>query len=235
MQIGMGKTMIHVLLVEDEKAMAGLLRAALYEQGFSVQVAFDGTDGLHLATEFPYDVLVLDVMLPGMDGFAIGRELRRIRVSTPILFLTARDELTDLVYGLESGGDDYLTKPFSFVELTARLKALARRRSEIHSEMLILDDLVIDTTSREVSRGGDIVDLTRKEYVLLEFLVKNRHRVVTRQSLIDAGWGFATNVENNSLDVYMTHLRVKIDGGRSVRLLQTVRGVGYRISSPGRK
>jgi DNA-binding response OmpR family regulator len=227
--------MIHVLLVEDEKPMAGLLRTALSEQGFSVQVAFHGADGLHMATEFPYDVLVLDVMLPGMNGFEIGRELRRKSVSTPILFLTARDKLTDLVFGLESGGDDYLTKPFSFVELTARLKALARRRPEIHSEKLVLDDLVIDTTTREVSRGGELVDLTRKEYVLLEFLMKNKHRVVTRQSLIDAGWGFATNVENNSLDVYMTHLRVKVDGGRSKRLLQTVRGVGYRLSSPGQR
>jgi DNA-binding response OmpR family regulator len=227
--------MIHVLLVEDEKPMAGLLRTALSEQGFSVQVAFRGGDGLHMAMEFPYDVLVLDVMLPGMDGFEIGRELRRKSVSTPILFLTARDKLTDLVYGLENGGDDYLTKPFSFVELTARLKALARRRPEIHSETLILDDLVIDTTAREVSRGGELVDLTRKEYILLEFLMKNKHRVVTRQSLIDVGWGFATSVENNSLDVYMTHLRVKIDGRRSKRLLQTVRGVGYRLSSSGRR
>lgn len=226
--------MIHVLLVEDEKPMAGLLRNALSEQGFSVQVAFHGADGLHMATEFPYDVLVLDVMLPGMDGFEIGRELRRKSISTPILYLTARDELSDLVFGLECGGDDYMTKPFSLVELSARLKALARRRPEIYSEELVLGDLVINTTTREVFRGGDFIELTRKEYTLLEFLMKNKHRVVTRQSLIDAGWGFTTNVENNSLDVYMNHLRLKIDGSRAKRLLQTVRGVGYRLSSSER-
>jgi DNA-binding response OmpR family regulator len=226
--------MIHVLLVEDEKPMAGVLRTALSEQGFTVQVAFHGADGLHMATEFPYDVLVLDVMLPGMGGFEIGRELRRMSISTPILYLTARDELSDLVFGLECGGDDYMTKPFSLVELSARLKALARRRPEIYSEELVLGDLVINTTRREVFRGGDSIELTRKEYTLLAFLMKNKHRVVTRQSLIDAGWGFNTNVENNSLDVYMNHLRLKIDGSRAKRLLQTVRGVGYRLSSSER-
>ncbi|MDX6711480.1 MAG: hypothetical protein QOH96_2496 [Blastocatellia bacterium] len=187
-----------------------------------------------MATEFPYDVLVLDVMLPGMGGFEIGRELRRMSISTPILYLTARDELSDLVFGLECGGDDYMTKPFSLVELSARLKALARRRPEICSEELVLGDLIINTTRREVFRGGDSIELTRKEYTLLAFLMKNKHRVVTRQSLIDAGWGFNTNVENNSLDVYMNHLRLKIDGSRAKRLLQTVRGVGYRLSSSER-
>ncbi len=227
--------MLRVLLVEDEKAMATLLRDALTEQGCSVKLASTGLDGLQLATEFPFDVVILDVMLPGMDGFEVGRELRRLRVSTPILFLTARDTSADIVFGLNSGGDDYLTKPFSFLELLARLHALARRRPEIHSDPLKVGDLSLDPCTREVIRGETPIMLTRTEYLLLEFLMKNARRVVARQTLIDAAWGFSTNVENNTLDVFMRQLRLKVDKGRSNPLLQTVRGIGYRLRSSERE
>ncbi len=220
---------MRVLVVEDEKPMAELLRKALSEQDCSVQIARSGTDGLHMASEFPFDVLVLDVMLPGMDGFELGRELRRLRISTPILFLTARDALADIVSGLDNGGDDYLTKPFSFIELLARLRALARRRPELAPDTLQVGDLVLNPHTREVVRAGVPIILTRIEYLLLEFLMKNSRRVVRRQQLIEAGWGFSLSVGDNNLDVFMRHLRMKIDRGRPIPLLQTIRGVGYRL------
>ncbi len=224
--------MTRVLVVEDEKPMAELLRKALAEQEYSVRVAHTGADGLHMASEFPFDILLLDVMLPGMDGFAVGRELRRLRIPTPILFLTARDTLGDIVAGLDNGGDDYLTKPFSFAELLARLRALARRRPELEPDTLRAGDLVLNPLTREVVRAGTAIELTRIEYLLLEFLMKNTRRVVRRQTLIEAGWGFSFNVGNNNLDVFMRNLRLKIDHGRPIPLLQTIRGVGYRLRPP---
>jgi len=226
---------MQVLVIEDEKAMAELLRDALIEQGCAVKLASTGDDGLRLATEFPFEVIVLDVMLPGMDGFEVSKTLRRLNISTPILFLTARDTLSDIVYGLNNGGDDYLTKPFSFAVLLARLHALARRRPEIHPEMLKVGNLTLDLTTREVLGGNAPIRLTRTEYLLLEFLMKNARRVVTRQMLTDAAWGFSTNVESNTLDVFMRHLRVKLEGSGSDRLLQTVRGVGYRLRASERE
>ena len=209
--------------------MAQLLCRALAEQDCSVQIAPNGLDGLQMAIDFPFDVLVLDVMLPGMDGFEVGRELRRMRVATPILFLTARDALADIVSGLDSGGDDYLTKPFSFLELLARLRALARRRPELAPDTLQVGDLVLNSTTREVLRAGEPIDLTPTEYLLLEFLMKNSRKVIRRQTLIEAGWGFSLSVGNNNLDVFMRHLRMKVDHGRALPLLQTIRGVGYRL------
>ena len=221
--------MLRVLIVEDEKKMATLLKQALEEQSYAVNTAHSGREGYQLALDFPFDVLVLDVMLPDIDGFEIARDLRRARVATPILFLTARDAELDMVLGLELGGDDYLTKPFSFVELLARLRALARRRHTVQSEELQIADLVINIQSHEVTRRGMRIELSRTEYLLLEFLMLNANRAISRQSLLQAVWGVGHIVENNTLDVFIRLLRKKIDLGCAERLLHTVRGFGYRL------
>jgi two-component system response regulator MprA len=220
---------LRVLIVEDEKKMAMLLQSALEEQSCAVNIAHSGPEGFRLAREFPFDVLVLDVMLPDMDGFEITRELRRAQISTPILFLTARDAELDIVLGLELGADDYLTKPFSFVELLARLRALARRRHLVQSEELQIADLVINVQTHQVSRRGMRIELSRTEYLLLEFMMRNANRAVSRQSLLQAVWGFGHAVENNTLDVFIRLLRKKIECGYPERLLHTVRGFGYRM------
>jgi len=205
------------------------LKHALEEQSCVVNVAHSGSEGHRLALDFPFDALVLDVMLPDMDGFEIARELRRAQIATPILFLTARDAELDMVLGLELGGDDYLTKPFSFVELVARLRALARRRHKVQSEDLQIADLVINVQSHEVTRRGMRIELSRTEYLLLEFLMRNANRAISRQSLLQAVWGVGRLVENNTLDVFIRLLRKKIDCGCTERLLHTVRGYGYRL------
>jgi DNA-binding response OmpR family regulator len=233
--IGFGYTdrlhgsMLRVLVVEDEKKMAELLERALAEQSCSVRIAHNGNDGFQLALDFPFDVIVLDVMLPGMDGFEVARELRRAKVSSPILFLTARDAEADIVCGLELGGDDYLTKPFSFVELVARLRALARRPPEMAPLKLEVGDLVMDPVTHSVNRAGAPVELSRTEYLLLEFLMKNTDRVVKRQALVQAVWGSITTIENNTLDAFIRLLRKKVDHGHPEKLLHTVRGFGYLL------
>ena len=210
--------------------MADLLKRALQEQQCSVQIVHTGPDGLRLARDVPFDVISLDVMLPGMDGFAVAGELRRCGIPTPILFLTARDSEADLVRGLDLGGDDYLAKPFSFVELLARLRALARRKSDIPSRKLQVADLVLDPAHQEVTRSGKRVDLSPTEYVLLEFLIRSAGRVIRRPALVEAVWGAGHVIENNTLDAFIRLLRKKIDHGYPTKLLQTVRGFGYRIS-----
>jgi DNA-binding response OmpR family regulator len=221
--------MLRVLIVEDERKMAELLQRALTEQQCAVRIAHTGNDGFQLAIDFPFDVILLDVMLPGMDGFEVARELRRARVSTPILFLTARDSELDIVRGLEIGGDDYLTKPFSFLELVARLRALSRRRQDVGSQRLEVADLVMDSDTHDVNRAGEPIELSRTEYLLLEFLMKNVDRVVRRQTLVDAVWGFSNTVDNNTLDAFIRLLRKKMDQGHEQKLLHTVRGFGYRL------
>jgi DNA-binding response OmpR family regulator len=221
--------MLRILLVEDEKKMAELLKRSLEEQYFVVQTAYSGRDGIELARKFPFDVIVLDVMLPDVTGFDAAQALRRDSVTTPILFLTARDAELDIVLGLEIGGDDYLTKPFAFAELLARIRALSRRRHELPPQQLQVGDLVLDITSHEVSRGGVRIELSPTEYQLLEFLMRNRNQAIKRQTLVDAVWGFGRAVENNTLDAFIRLLRKKIDIGYSAPLLQTVRGFGYRL------
>jgi len=224
---------VRVLVVEDEQKMADLLKRALQEQECSVQLAHTGPDGLRLAREVPFDVISMDVMLPGMDGFGVAGELRRSGIPTPILFLTARDSEADLVRGLELGGDDYLAKPFSFVELLARLRALARRKSEAPSRKLQVADLVLDSARHEVTRDGRRIDLSPTEYVLLELLMRSPGRVLRRPALVEAVWGSGHAVENNTLDAFIRLLRKKIDHHYPTKLLQTVRGFGYRICGAG--
>jgi two-component system response regulator MprA len=212
--------------------MADLLKRALQEQQCSVQTAHTGPDGLRLGLTSLFDVITLDVMLPRMDGIEVARELRRSRVSSPILFLTARDSKIEVVRGLDVGGDDYLTKPFSFLELLARLRALTRRRGEVPSSKLQVDDLILDANTLQVTRGGSSLELSRTEFLLLEVLMRNVGRVVLRQTLFDTVWGAGHSVGNNTLDAFIRLLRQKVDRGGATRMIHTIRGFGYRICGP---
>jgi DNA-binding response OmpR family regulator len=220
---------MRVLVIEDERKMADLIRKGLERDHHAVTTAHTGPDGLDLARAYPFDAMVLDVMLPGFDGFELARKLRADGNSTPILFLTARDTEDDVVKGLDGGGDDYLTKPFSFREFSARLRALLRRAPNATSPVLQYADLTLDTANHEVARAGRPIALTKTEYLLLEFLMRHPGRVLTRDVLIDAVWGLYDPVENNTLDTFIKLLRQKIDSDFEPKLLQTVRGFGYRL------
>jgi len=220
---------MRILVVEDDRKLARQLKKGLDEQGHSVTVAFDGIDGLDAAQYGEFDVLVLDVMLPGLDGFSIVKRLRAAGKSTPILLLTARDAVEDVVTGLDAGADDYLTKPFSFKILLARLRALSRRKNVEPRTQLQISDLVFDPATHEVRRAGSIVSLTRTEFVLLELLIRNAGRVITRGRMIETGWGQDRDVESNTLDVFIRQLRAKIDLPGSHKLIHTIRGVGYAL------
>ncbi len=216
-----------VLVVEDEPRMAGLLRRGLEEEGCSVLLAHDGREGLELAQTCDLDALILDVMLPKMDGFEVARRLRRSGNPVPILMLTARDSVPDVVAGLDLGADDFLTKPFSFEILLARLRAVARRGQGTASANLRVADLVVNPSSREVIRAGARIQLTKTEYNLLEFLIRRTGKVVARETLIEAVWGLGCDIESNTLDAFIRLLRTKIDGKGRRKLIHTVRGVGY--------
>lgn len=218
---------MQVLVVEDERRMAALLRQGLEEEGHSVVVAGNGRDGLAIAESHPFDAIVLDVMLPGLDGFALARKLRAARNQTPILMLTARDAAEDVVAGLNLGADDYLVKPFSFEVLLARLYAVSRRGPIPQPVLLQVRDLTLQPSSREVARAGRRVQLTRTEYSLLELLMRRAGRVVARENLIEAVWGFDSEVRSNTLDAFIRLLREKIDLPGEPKLIHTVRGVGY--------
>jgi DNA-binding response OmpR family regulator len=222
---------VRVLVAEDERKMAKLLRKALEEQRHSVMVAENGREALDLALNYPFDVLALDVMLPEMDGFEVARKLRAENNRVPILFLTARDAKADLVRGLDLGGDDYLTKPFSFAELFARLRSLARRGPASMPPELSIAGLVLNPATHEVTRHGQRISLTRTEYQLLEFLMRHADRVLVRDVLIEAVWGLGATVETNTLDAFIKTVRKKIDNGHAVKLIHTVRGFGYRLGT----
>jgi DNA-binding response OmpR family regulator len=219
---------MNVLIVEDEKRMAELLSTGLKEEGHTTACAYDGEEGLSLARNYQFDVIVLDLMLPKLSGYEVARRLRAEHNPTAILVLTARDTVQDVVKGLDMGADDYLTKPFSFEELLARLRAVARRGISTGPKMQVAD-LVLDPSTREVFRGGEIINLTRTEYSLLEKLMRKSGHVVARQSLIESVWGFDREVEENTLDAFMRLLRNKIDRPGQPRLIHTSRGVGYYI------
>jgi DNA-binding response OmpR family regulator len=221
---------MRILVIEDERQMAGLLRKGLEEEGFAVNVMFDGEQGLEAADSFEFDAIILDVMLPRMNGFEIARRLREKRRQTPILMLTARDAAPDVVKGLNLGADDYLTKPFSFEVLLARLRAIARRAPSIQPPRLQVGDLVLVPSTHEVVRGKAQLTLTRTEFSLLEYLMRHPGRVISRTSLIQAVWGFDREIEDNTLDAFIRLLRRKVDGPREWSLIRTVRGVGYTLS-----
>lgn len=209
--------------------MADLIRKGLEREHYSVMTAHTGPTGLSLAQSYAFDALILDVMLPGLDGFELARKLRAAGNSSPILFLTARDTEDDLVRGLDQGGDDYLTKPFSFREFTARLRALTRRSPQTAASVLRVADLTLDRATHEVNRAGQRIELTRTEYSLLEFFMRHPGKVLTRDTLIDAVWGLSEPIESNTLDTFIKLLRQKVDQGFGHKLLHTVRGFGYKL------
>jgi len=218
---------MQVLVVEDERRMAELLRQGLEEEGHKVALAHDGRKGLAMAESYHFDVILLDVMLPGMDGFTVAKRLRGTRNQTPILMLTARDATHDQIEGLNLGADDYLVKPFSFDVLLARLRAVSRRGPIPQPVSLQTADLFLNPASREVMRGTRRILLTRTEYSLLELLMRRAGRVVARDNLIESVWGFDSEVRNNTLDAFIRLLRDKVDAPGESKLIHTIRGVGY--------
>jgi two-component system, OmpR family, copper resistance phosphate regulon response regulator CusR len=223
---------MRILVVEDDHGTAGFIKKGFSEQGFAVDTAFDGEEGLHLAGSNSYDVLILDVMLPGLSGFHLLKELRKQAVFTPALFLTARDEKRDVVYGLELGADDYLVKPFAFSELLARVRAVLRRGSQEQlSPGLTIDDLSLDLISRTAQRGGRSIELTGKEFHLLEYLLKNAGQVLTRTMIIEKVWGYSFDTSSNIIEVHINRLRVKIDKDFSPKLIHTIKGIGYVLKA----
>jgi len=222
---------MQILVVEDEPRMAGLLQRTLEEEGHRVVLATDGREGFEIARSSPFDAIVLDVMLPGMDGVSVARKLRELRIQTPVLLLTARDAPADIVKGLDSGADDYLTKPFSIDILLARLRAISRRGAVPQALHLEVADVRLDPASRRVTRGDTLVNLTTREYKLLELLMRNRNRAVSRDTILESVWGFSTDVTENNVEVFVRQLRLKVDTGEP-KLIHTVRGFGYMMREP---
>jgi DNA-binding response OmpR family regulator len=223
---------VHILVVEDEKRLASLIKRALEEESHVVDVSYDGAEALDMALDTQYDLIVLDLMLPHLDGIELTRRLRDQGNNTRILMLTARDAVEDRVLGLESGADDYLIKPFSFSELLARVKALSRRQVQAQAETeLIAGDLVLDLARREARRGDTVIELTAKEFQLLEYLMRNTGHVLTRTQILDHVWGYNFDSFSNVVDIYVHYLRNKIDRGFSEPLIRTVRGVGYSLKA----
>jgi len=224
---------MRVLVVEDEPKLAGLLARGLGEEGHPTDLVASGGDAVWMARANPYDVIVLDVMLPGQDGFEVCRELRAAGVWTPVLFLTARDSVDDRVAGLDVGGDDYLVKPFSFPELLARLRALTRRGAVERPAVLQVGSLRLDPASHRVSRDGVEIELSAKEFTLLEVFMRSPGKALSRVDLLERAWDMAYETRSNVVDVYVRYLREKIDRPFGCDSLETVRGVGYRLRPPG--
>jgi two-component system OmpR family response regulator len=225
---------MRVLVVEDEVKMAGLLKRGLEEEGYAVDLAGNGSDAVWLGTENTYDAIVLDLMLPDQDGFEVCRQLRAVGRWAPVLMLTARDAIPDRVAGLDAGADDYLTKPFSFTELFARLRALMRRGARERPAVLRAGDLAVDPASKRVTRAGSPVDLTAKEFALLEYFMRHPGEVLSRSRLIEHVWDFAYEGDSNVVDVYVRYLREKIDRPFGLDSIETIRGTGYRLRETGR-
>jgi DNA-binding response OmpR family regulator len=222
---------MHILVVEDEQRLAFLLRRVLLEERHTVDLAYDGQTGLDLALSDTYDVVILDVMLPGLDGLEVCRQMRAERIMTPVLMLTARGAVEDRVVGLNVGADDYLVKPFAMEELLARINALLRRRDRRFDEIpqLSAGDLTLDLVRHEARRASRVIELTAKEFALLEYLMRHPGQVLTRTQIIDAVWRYDLEALSNVVDIYIHYLREKIDHGFSHALIKTVRGVGYKI------
>jgi DNA-binding response OmpR family regulator len=224
---------MNILIVEDEPEMARLLMAGLCEESYDVCLAKDGFAALELSALESFDIILLDLMLPKVDGLEVARQLRRREQETPVLMLTARDALHDIVKGLDAGADDYLTKPFSFVELLARIRALARRREFRRKNVLEIEDLVLDLTTHRTFRKGIEVHLSLTEFRLLELLARNTGRIVSRYEILNKVWGVSRDVSENTLDAFMRLLRKKVDAGSETKLIQTHRGFGYSLGTAG--
>ncbi len=226
---------MRILLIEDNRRLSESLRATLVDDGYAVDAAYDGIEGEEMAGFTPYDVIILDVLLPKRDGIEVCRSLRNQRVSTPILMLTARDGLDDRVLGLDSGADDYLVKPFELPELRARLRALMRRESGRKSGDLVVADLRLDPATHDAWRGDAALDLTAKEFSLLEYLMRNANRLVTREMVVSHLWDYDQMIASNVVDVHIRRLRRKVDDPYDIKLIETVRGAGYRLRASGGK
>lgn len=222
---------MRILIVEDDPALRKILEKRLTAEGYAVDACDNGTDGLDYALAMAYDGIVLDIMLPGMDGLTLLERLREKRCGSGVLLLTARDAVPDRVRGLDVGADDYMTKPFAFDELFARLRALLRKRTGAHSPALVVGDLSMDTAAHLVTRGQRAVSLTAKEYALLEYFMRNAGQVLTRDQIVDHVWNYDYQFETNLVDVYVRYLRKKIDCEGAAKLLHTVRGFGYMLKA----
>ncbi len=218
---------MRLLIVEDEKKVAGFIKKGLEEETYAVDVAYDGEEGFHLAELNQYDMIILDLMLPKMDGLEVLTRLRDKKVNVPILLLTAKDAVEDKVTGLNKGADDYLTKPFAFSELLARVRSLLRRGQAETKTELKVSDLSLDLVSHKVNRNGEEIELTGKEYSLLEYFMRNEGKVLTRTMIAEHVWDYNFDTFTNVIDVYVNHLRKKIDKKYPVKLLHTLRGIGY--------
>lgn len=220
---------MRILVVEDEKKLASLIKKVLEKEKYAVDVAYDGQESLDYALTYPYDVIILDILLPKKDGLEVIRELRSKKILTPVLMLTAKDAVEDKILGLDLGADDYLTKPFDFGELLARIRALVRRETADKPSVLQAADLSLDPRTYTAKRAGKIIRLTSREYSLLEFLLRRKNQVLTRDMIIDHVWDSTFESMTNIVDVYIRYLRRKMDTGFSPKLIHTIRGIGYML------
>ncbi len=220
---------MRILVVDDDRRLCSVIKRGLLEETYAVDVAYDGEEGEYMGEVNPYDLIILDIMMPKKDGIEMCKELRSKRINTPILMLTAKDAVDDRVRGLDAGADDYMVKPFSFNELLARVRALLRREAITKSPEIKLGDLVLNTLTREVRRGDRTIELTTKEYVILEYFMRHPNVVVTRTMLEEHAWDYDFDSMSNLIDVYIRRLRRKLDDNENESVLQTVRGAGYRL------
>jgi heavy metal response regulator len=223
---------MRLLVVEDEQKVARFVSQGLTEEGYAVDVASDGEMGLAMALDGVHDLIILDIQLPRMDGLQVLQEMRQARVTTPVLLLTVRATIEEKVLGLDAGADDYLTKPFAFQELVARVRALLRRRAEAAPPVLQVADLTLDPARRSVCRGAERIDLTPREFTLLDYFMRHPDRVLTRTMIAEHVWDYSFDSTTNVIDVYVNYLRKKIDTDRQPKLLHTIRGVGYMLKVP---
>jgi DNA-binding response OmpR family regulator len=219
-----------ILMIEDDKRTSTFVKKGLTSEGYTVDVSSDGEDGLFKALDSDYDTVILDVMLPSLDGISIAKKIRAKKKDTPIIMLTAKDAVEDRVEGLNSGADDYLTKPFSFAELLARIRSLSRRRAPKFSDSLKLQDLSLDPENHLIKRAGKEINLSATEFKLLKYMMENKGRVISRAMILENVWGYDFDPESNIVEVYMKYLRDKIEKGSKKPLIQTVHGVGYRLA-----
>ena len=221
-----------ILVVEDEPDLNHIIAKHLQAEGYIVDSCFNGNDAVYYITEESYDAILLDAMLPGKDGFEVLKEIRSQKIETPVMFLTARDQTEDIVTGLDFGADDYVVKPFSFEEVLARLRVIIKRSSQEHGTTYECADLLIDTDKKSVTRAGTDIELSPKEYTILEYMVRNKNIALSRLQIESNAWGLDFEGESNIIDVYIRYLRKKIDDDFDVKLIQTVRGIGYMLTEP---
>ena len=220
---------MRILVVDDDRRLCGIIKRGLLEEAYAVDVAYDGEEGAYLATISPYDLIILDIMMPKKDGIEVCQELRSSGINTAIMMLTAKDTVEDRVKGLDAGADDYLVKPFAFNELLARVRALLRREGQIKTPEIQSGDLVLNTRTREVRRGERSIELTTKEYVILEYFMRHPNVVVTRTMIEEHAWDYDFDSMSNLVDVYIRRLRRKIDDNEKTSMIQTIRGAGYKL------